>query len=1006
MSDGLNPEQQQAADHRQGPLMITAGPGSGKTRVIVGRALSLIEAGVAQQSILCLTFTNKATGEMQERLEERGKLDVKVSTFHAFTREILLENLAESGVGRETRIFGKWAQVVWCMRNTDKFGFDPEYVDIGGSTKEIYAGMLEAIRSLKDEMISPQRLQEYVDEQLGAPEPQNPELIHKLGELGKVYRAYEEYKAERNLIDFDDMVAKTVELFRGNAALLAKYQERYQYVMIDEFQDNNYAQLELARLLAGHKNIGVVGDEDQSIMGFQGSHSGIFQEYKKMYPELEEVRLVKNYRSTGNIIRIADQVLGRDTEGRRQQKPDGDKIAVVCTPTENGQMEFVVQTIRQLIKEGMRYQDIAILSRRRADGHIFARALESFGIPASIEMGPDIRRNPAVAELVAYLKIAHSSGTAGMMIFDLLRKWGIAERNIMVLMNQAHRKARDAGDESQDLVWETVRDCDKLAITQKQEISELAQLLDGIIRLAADSSVSDLVYHVIMKQPGLYKRVLQSGPQDRTSAMLLSKIHKIAEEYDEVFPDRSLGGFLNAISTLDGLGIELEDSAPADAVNVLTMHKSKGKEFPVVFVTDMAKNRFPLRYREKPFRIPKELLQGESRMEDTKEMHDEEERRLFYVAITRTMERLYMIQPIRYGKNVRDTNPSRFLVELDYKRNPLIKVTDFDESEDFDVQPASRVERTKSDKQRQIHIAIGQPSLKTAIHRIVELSRIQHYERFGNFDGFDPRSILDVDMGDVDLSAEVADKSRPLFNHDELTLSASSIKAYEKCPLQFKFEKIDRVPRPSSIPASLGRVIHAVVEEVAKERSQGRSVTPEDGMKRFAKMWSPGMQSRAGEERITDRADTMIRTYLEWEERSENELVDTEIPFSILIDDVKFNGRIDRLERNPGGRYEVVDFKSGKGVLSRPKAAGDPQLNIYAKAVEKLKGELPAKVSLFYLESGKVVEYAVTKGSVDAATESIKEMIAKILSENFEPTPSYGVCNWCDYQSICDAKAV
>ncbi len=1006
MSDGLNPEQQQAADHRQGPLMIIAGPGSGKTRVIVSRALSLIEAGVAQSSILCLTFTNKATGEMQERLEERGKLDVKVSTFHAFAREILLENLAESGVGRETRIFEKWAQLIWCLRNTDRFGFNPEYVDIGGSTREIYAGMLEAVRSLKDEMISPQRLQEYVDEQLGSPEPQNPELIHKLGELGKTYRAYEEYRTERNLVDFGDMVSKTVEVFRGNAALLAKYQERYRYVMIDEFQDNNYAQLELAKLLASHRNIGVVGDEDQSIMGFQGSHSGIFQEYKKTYPELKEVRLVKNYRSTGNIIRIANQVLGRDTEGCQHPNPDGDKIAVVCTPTDNGQTEFVVQTIRQMIKDGMRYRDIAILSRRKKEGRRFAQALESFGIPASVEMEPDIRRNPAVAELVAYLKIAHSQGTAGMMIFDLLRKRGITERNIMALMSQAHKEVRGAGDESRDLVWETVRDCDKLAITQKQEIAELVALLEDIIRLAAGSSVSDLVYHVMMKQSGLYKRALQSGHQDKTSALLLSKIHRIAEEYDEIFADRSLGGFLESVSALDGWSVELEDAAPADAVNVLTMHKSKGKEFPVVFVTDMAKNRFPLRYREKPFRIPLELLQGDNRREDTKEMHDAEERRLFYVAITRAMKRLYMIQPIRYGENVRDTDPSRFLVELDYRRNPLIEVTDFDESEDFDAQPASRVERTKSDKQKQAYTAIGQSSLKTAIHKIVELSRIQHYERFGNLDGFDPRSILDVDMGDVDLSAEVADMSRPLFNHDELTLSASGIKAYEKCPLQFKFEKIDRVPRPPSIPANLGRAIHAVVEEAAKERSQGRSVTPEDGMKKFTKMWSPGIQSRAGEERITDRADAMIRAYLEWEERSENELVDTEIPFSILIGDVRFNGKIDRLERNPGGRYEVVDFKSGKSVSSRPKAATDPQLNIYAKAVEKLKGELPAKASLFYLESGKVVEYAVTKGSVDAAMESIEEMIAKILSENFEPTPSYGVCNWCDYRSICDAKAV
>jgi len=277
----------------------------------------------------------------------------------------------------------------------------------------------------------------------------------------------------------------------------------------------------------------------------------------------------------------------------------------------------------------------------------------------------------------------------------------------------------------------------------------------------------------------------------------------------------------------------------------------------------------------------------------------------------------------------------------------------------------------------------------------------------GNFDGFEPENALKIDVSDLDLSSEFAGIKQPLINKEEFTLSPSSIKAYEDCPLKFKYQKIMRVPQPAGVATDLGSVIHAVTEEMANEKAKGVKLTKEKGMEKLKEKWIfRSYQNQTDENKAMGRAEQMIDAYLKWEDETKNTLVDTEIPFEVKIGEITFTGRIDRLEKNPDGKFEVVDFKSGSSVISKNKAKIDPQLNIYAKAVEKIKGELPVKASLFYVEKDKMVEYPVTKESVNEALEPIIEMTKEILKENFTPTPSFQACKFCSYQSICDAKII
>ena len=1030
MSDSLNEQQLAAVTHTDGASIIVAGPGSGKTRVLIEKVLNLVQNKIPQDSILCMTFTEKAAGEMKQRLEKKGVIDTKVNTFHAFAKEILEDNFIESGLGKSTKIFKKTSQLVWCISNTDNFQFDSDYLDVGNNQVKIYTAILEAISSYKEEMITPQELQNYIQENLNRLKNEDPEgteiqkqtkFFKRLNEFNKVFFAYEQYRKEKNLIDFDDMLSKAIQLLQKDPVVLQNYLSKFKYILVDEFQDNNFSQLQLVKILGNSKNITVVGDDDQCIMRFQGAYFGIFKDFEKSYPDFQKFELSRNYRSTKNIVNVANKLL--EPIGNRQEKSlfsdeeDGDQVYVVRSPTDKGEVEFVVKTIRSLIgktitiegkKKPIQYKDIAILSRRKNEGQKFTKTLRSFGVPATFVGETNIFTSPAILDLFSFLKIANSPTTTGAEVFRLLKTHGISEANIAVLTNAAHKKARFVTEGQQDFVLDTIREFKKFNITQKSEVVELLEQIDKVIEIAGRSTISELVYKIMFTISDLYKKSINSDKAyEKKNVLLLNKFYEIAQEFQDIYPTSPLKEFLKHIEIVGEFEIEIEDVIATDTVNVMTMHKSKGKEFPIVFVTDLVDGRFPGTWRELPFTMPKELMKGVERTEDTEELHIEEERRLFYVAMTRAMKKLFLLSPKRYSENINEKPPSQFLDELDYENNPMIKVVDFEESADFNMESEDVVEREKSELQKQAASAINQMHLTTAIHRIIELARLKHFETTGSFDGFEPEEIVKIDVDDLDLSSEILGIKQPLINQETFSLSPSSVKAYQDCPLKFKFQKVLRVPQPASVATDLGTVIHAVTEELAESKAKGVEITKDKGMEKVKEKWIfRSYQNQTDENKALKRAEEMVETYVEWEKSTKNKLVGTEIPFELKIGDVMFTGRIDRLEQNPDGKYEVIDFKSGSSVKSKNKAKEDPQLNIYAKAVEKLKGELPAKASLFYVEKDKMVEYVPTKESVDTVMDTIMELTKEILKENFNPTPSFQACMFCSYQTICDAKII
>lgn len=309
MSAGLNPDQLRAVTREGGPLLIAAGPGSGKTRVIIDRVIHLVKKGLKPSEILCLTFSEKAAEEMRQRLEkEMDASEMEISTFHSFAKDVLEDNVLDSGIGSTSGVLKKSARLVWGLKNIDEFRL--QHLEIGNNAVKVIKSLVDGISTFKDELISPDELEKYVESKAqSSMSDEERDFVNKLSDLCKVYKKYEEFQKSKAVIDFDDMVVRATELFHKKPRVLAKYHKKFRHVLVDEFQDNNYAQLELVKMIGKSGNVTAVGDDDQSIYRFQGAYLTNFQDFKEHFQNTTVVTLNQNYRSSKCIVQAAGQLL-------------------------------------------------------------------------------------------------------------------------------------------------------------------------------------------------------------------------------------------------------------------------------------------------------------------------------------------------------------------------------------------------------------------------------------------------------------------------------------------------------------------------------------------------------------------------------------------------------------------------------------------------------------------------------------------------------------------------
>ncbi|MGD1838204.1 MAG: ATP-dependent helicase [Nitrososphaeraceae archaeon] len=1017
----LNKQQKEIVSHSGSALLVIAGPGSGKTRVIVERIIHLVKAGIKPSEILCLTFSEKAAEEMKQRLDEVIDItEMDVSTFHSFSKDLLHDNVLFSGMS-VSAVIPRSYQLVWGIKNIDDFKL--EHISLGNNSVEVIEAIMDGISNFKDEIIFPEDLQKYVQSRIHKKlSEEEKDIIFRLSDLTKVYFKYREFKRKKALIDFDDMVFQAIRLLRKKPVIRRKYQHKYKHIFVDEFQDNNYAQLELLKLLTNNGNITVVGDDDQSIYKFQGAYLTNFQDFLQYFSNAKKIILNQNYRSPKNIVKLSSQLL--DILPNRQPKKldsknvSGDKIIVAECENEQAEIKFVIQQIKKLLEKTLKnkkdkisrkieYKDIVILARRKNDGRKFALALKSQGFPVNFVGESNIFTSTIMRDFMAYLKIIVEPSIAGISVNRLMKRHGLSEPNIALINQKAKRKAY-ADPTDVDFVLDTLVNCDKIGITQKTEAKELGDHILKIIDLSNKTTISDLVFKIIMKYSDLYKRTLVSNSSpNQHDRLILNELYKIALEFESLNVHGAVHDFLNYLLLLSNFDSEVNQVDDTEnAIKVTTIHQSKGKEFPIVFIVDAATNKIPSRYRREKFIVPNELSKGIKRSEDERTLHIEEERRLFYVALTRVQNKLFICYAKRYGNNLKETKPSKFLQELNYQENPLIEVTQFkDEEKDLFLNEENKIEKIKKELQHHAIKAINNMNLKTAVQNIVDLHQVKYFEENNTLNNFDVKNILNIDKSNIHVEKYLQNENIPLFNSKKLKLSVSKLKTYKDCPLKFKFAHILNVPSQPQTFFDIGTAVHAVAEHLTKLQLDKIIPTEEMALEIFEKEWnSTRFESETEANQAKTKSIEMVKTCFNWLINNKNQPISAEQRFSITVGGIKFNGVIDRIEKDENDNIFVLDFKTGNVYETKNSIKEDIQLNLYALAIKEKYGILPKQASLFYLKENKFVSYNVNTRQVNKIKKEIEGKVANIINEQFEPIPKFDNCRRCDFLDICDSK--
>ena len=602
----LNKEQYEAATTVEGPLLILAGAGSGKTRVLTHRIAYMIkEKNVDPYGILAITFTNKAAGEMRDRVITLvGDIakNMWISTFHSSCAKILRREIEILGFKKDFTIYDSYDQKSLVKQVMKELSIDDKDI----TEKEIIGEISSAKNLLLNAL-------EY---------KKNNEYHYRKNKIADAYQLYEKKLKLNNSLDFDDLITKTVEIFEKFPEVLQRYRSKFKYVMVDEYQDTNHAQYKLILLLTKeHQNICVVGDDDQSIYLFRGADIRNILDFEKDFPNAKVVKLEKNYRSMGNILSAANAVIKNNTERKektlKKTKDEGQKIKVYRAYDDSEEASFVVREMARMSREGRNYKELAILYRTNAQSRKFEDALIREGVPYKIVGGLRFYDRKEIKDILAYLRVINNP-------FDevsLRRIINIPKRNIG---NTTLDKLQEYAVTQEESLFDTLMNLEEYGILPARAMASVTIFREMVLSFnekQIDMKVSELVDH-ILKTTGYLKELRDSkNPEDISRVENLEEFVNVAMEYEMTTTEPSLQEFLETVvlvSDIDNLDVE------ADAVTLMTLHSAKGLEFPVVFMVGMENGLFP----------------GTASLSDNKEM--EESRRLAYVGITRAMEELFL----------------------------------------------------------------------------------------------------------------------------------------------------------------------------------------------------------------------------------------------------------------------------------------------------------------------------------------------------------------------------
>ena len=977
----LNDEQRAAVTHGEGPLLIVAGAGTGKTQVITQRVAWLINSKRARpEEILALTFTDKAAAEMEERVDREvpyGYVGATLSTFHAFGDRLVRDFGIELGLTRDLEVCTRAEVLVFLREHLFELGLE-RYLPLGDPTRHLDA-LLTLFDRARDEDVSPEAYRAFA-ERLAAEAGDDRERSDRAAaeiEKARVYARYTRLMLESGRVDFSDQLALALRLLRERPQLLRQLRDRYRWILVDEFQDTNHVQFEIVKLLAGGAageqrashllaggtpgtaNLTVVGDDDQSIYRFRGAKVANLIAFLETYPSAREVLLTRNYRSRQNLLDSAYTLIRNNDPDRLESRRGYDKRLRAAAPglgvlerlefaTVSDEADAVAARIAEAVAAGRRRPgDIAILARAHDHLGPFLAALKSRGVPFLVTGNRGLYGREEVRLCLAMLR-AIADPDHSLSVFHLLGAplFGADPEDLARMASLARRRNQSLRRVVEDL--DPARLGFEPAAATREACARFVQLARRLSAEAARRPTPEVLYAFVHESGYLGQLAAQETLEAEEKVRNLSKLFAITQRVGGLLERDRVGSFIRHLDLLIEAGDDpaaAEVEVELDAVHALTAHNAKGLEFPVVYLVSLIEGRFPARGRPDPLPLPPELIPGVTTAGD---LRLEEERRLFYVGMTRAREELYLTHAYDYGGRTRG-KMSRFVAE------------------------ALRIVPSPAGRAR-----------------------------------LDPRQAIERHAPAVEAPAATR---APMRDDEVLRLSSSRIDDYLTCPLKYRYAHEVKVPLARDPGFMYGEAVHHAIRHYYKARLLGHPVDADEVVRVFEEAWSSeGFISREHEERRLEQGRRSLRAFVRREDGARLKPLQIEQAFKFRRGNSVIEGRWDRIDERGGG-IVIVDFKTAavaeqEDADQRAKESlRGSQLGLYALAYRETRGVTPVAVELQFVESGRTGSAAVEEKHLVAALERIDRAAAGIRAAELAARPEYNACRFCPYRNFCPYTA-
>lgn len=981
----LNTKQKSAIEILNKPLIVIAGPGTGKTTLITEKIKYLLNKDISEDKILALTFTNKAAEEMGERVQRtfigENNKSSKVSTlknstnqkftaktFHSFALDLIEEYKKNIPlISKEYTLIEENNQTLFFLENLDKFNL--KSIEIKNNHTSIAYELQSAISKLKDFGITLKEL-----------DKENFTDIQTKLDIFSAYLAYEKYKQKHHLIDFGDIINYIYELLKTNKKIRDEVTNKYKYILVDEFQDTNKIQLEIIKLISKN-NITIVGDQKQSIYSFRGANYKNLDLFKSHFKNYEEIYLTQNYRSSKNVlenINTLTKSIASDKEILDLTLKEKGKVNLIETINENSQVSYIINKINE-IKEKDKTATIGILTRRKVELITISNQLKNLEIDHQLNEANYLFQNEYVKELVNLLKIINNSKEANSQLFQLLKNINIRD--------ETKRKISRASSLKEKSIYNVLKSQKTYSEYDDENnlLKEFQLKLEKLINFRYSKSTLFEILKLTLEEFNIYKKAIINN--DSNSIFAINSFLDFTRNYLQIYNNNDFDNFLKVCDLSNKLNINYNNETTTNNIQLMTIHQSKGREFDYVILPYLNWGKFPSSYKKSHFELPINI---------TREQFELEEERLFFVAISRAKKDLNLTYVKKYSQNKLDSKPSKFLNKLNLEKQIYSNTLSFLTQNSIDTIESELIQKVMT------HLL--HKNYDTATDEISLLKSLFSKKKdLMTFTNQHP----DLNYYKEKLKGNIGPNIK--LDTSKLIYSVSQLKTYESCPQKYLYTYIYKIPSTPKHYFDFGTSMHEVLEHISDEITIDIDETMifAKAMKLLNKFWiSKGYINATQEKEYFEKAVIGIKKFITKQKRlsAENrKTIGKEQEFLINLNGKRIYGIIDRIDR-VDDNYEILDYKTSNSMVYESKLKDDIQLIVYALALKtdpKLYHTYPKKMGLWYLIHDKITLIDFDEKNIEKVTTQILKLIDGIENKIFDANASHFNCTYCDYSNIC-----